>query len=324
MARRNERIINDKFYFVLDEVGPSDCESEGGNEVETKERALCIKDKMLGQEFNGVNSTNTKEVSDMVDSNSKHLDTYRELGDSISEKANSCIKLENDDSSNSCLNNKLVNKEKVGNHEEVNINNSVTPTTGEPSTINNMNLKPDQEYPENECNKNEILDMDIESEGEYIEPEIVDAKPLVKFTFQDAASKKRFKSSLTRFFYKKIGDCKVVESKDNLGFEIFDNSSKSRFKKGLLNFDLDTNPTHGHHDVPHYGKSHDLFLSDKSLENDKKDKLSASTVSCFNCLGNHCLRDCTEVRDIRAINENRLKAQLKTRASKLSKTRYVT
>lgn len=59
-------------------------------------------------------------------------------------------------------------------------------------------------------------------------------------------------------------------------------------------------------DVPTYGKKFDRVLKDVGDESETKEtEKAAPKLNCFNCLGNHNLRDCPEPRNHMEINKNR-------------------
>lgn len=290
MAGRVEEIINNKFYFVLDEVGASDCESELGSENEPKEAAdrslkINLTDKNNSDSTNASNDNNVG--NEIKNKNIQHP--------TISKNNQNCF---------------IEDKASVEKLEEKSNVDTNQMCSHSPQSVTVIDLASEE--------TSTVVDMDIDSEGEYNENEI---EPLLRITFRDHSIEKFFKPALTKFFTQKMEDCALVTSnKNKLELEVYEKDSVQLLEDDVVSFDLDTTPTQGSHgEVPHYGKAHNFVLSDKIQKEENNSKLfAAPKLTCFNCLKSHNLKDCKKNKDFRTISRNRIKFQ---NLMKMAKTR---
>ncbi|KAK6638353.1 hypothetical protein RUM44_008782 [Polyplax serrata] len=295
MAGRIKEIINNKFYFVLDEVGASDGESE----LSTEGRSIGKENLSMKIDLeNSCSNECAANVSrDSSDSNEVN-DRKHRISESGNDRSEDSQKLENEGISGKPVASASIIVEQS--HSSSKLKNIVDRTAEE----------------------NSVIDMDIDSEGECRDSGDVDAEPLVRISFRDSTASKLLKPVLMRFFSQKVDDYEVVTSDDNkLELKVYNRDSIKLLKDDLVSFDMDTTPTHGNHcDVPHYGKNHDLVLSNKIAEDEEGAKLRGPTkTTCFNCLENHNLKDCDKEKDFRVISRNRQIFQNEMKMSKVSR-----
>lgn len=135
-------------------------------------------------------------------------------------------------------------------------------------------------------------------------------RKMMSINFPDEENMQKFGPELIEFMQQKCANLAV--ELDNKGWEI------SFFEKVLVDesetsdtpkFTIDSTPSKGRPgagDVPRYNQSTAEALSnDKERAGDKNGSASRRALTCFNCDGDHNLRDCTEPRDQRRINANR-------------------
>lgn len=128
---------------------------------------------------------------------------------------------------------------------------------------------------------------------------------------------RKYQTKIEHFFKNLLQNCydekKTVTN--NLTIEIYDcNDDDSNFKHPLQKkeeepfFTLDSNPKKPtDFNVPVYGKAKFNKILEKGKEkvSEKKDDSAAPKLTCFNCLGNHSMRDCTKPKNYGEINKNR-------------------
>lgn len=278
MAGKIEKRINDRFYFVLDEVGASsDIESEP------------------------VIDNESKSVKNPAD---QGIDLLKER-----DKENAVMTTDNQETNNAT---ELARDIPSGQTEDTNNDNGIDEgeIVDDASSPNDENS---QESGDAKINNEEppvgIVDMDVDSEADSVDASnpVKKIAPIIKLTFRDEAAEKSLKDSILKFLSLKLKPCTVVTNSENsLEIEIFEEDTDKIIEEDLLDFTVDTTPDQHLRNsrIPYYGRPHNVILSDKN--DDKSNKNSAAPVSsCFNCLGNHNLRDCTKPKDFKAINRNR-------------------
>ena len=303
MAGRVEKIINNKSYFVLDEVGTSDNDSdvdivENDNKKNNKIGLQMTLSNKTCQGNNNNNPSNKFETNEMIKASSNSTESM------------CSIVLEQ---------NLLNNQNIVGNNNEEKIKVNNDNCTSSPDNPETIDLSPEE---------TSVIDMEIDSEEEFERQNSEKIDPFVTITFRDQPAEKLLKSSLIKFLSQKVEECSFVTNKENsLELKVYEKKAVKLLKNDILSFDLDTTPTHGKYcEVPKYGKNNNFGLYGKNLNSDDNEKnLNAPKVACFNCLGKHPLKDCVEVKDFRTINKNRLEFLNKAKANKAanSKPRYV-
>ncbi|KAL7302986.1 hypothetical protein TKK_0004212 [Trichogramma kaykai] len=163
-------------------------------------------------------------------------------------------------------------------------------------------------------------------EGELKENE----EPAFQIIFRDERSIKNFKDKIENFFkntlLSKTKKENIRISMENLTLEIYDNGvCNEDFEKQIddntSNDDKNTddclfftgNETGNFTlDIPLYEKTtqNPMKETDDDKEEVKKNNFTPK-MSCFNCLGNHSMRDCDQPRNPAAINKNRKEHNLK-------------
>ncbi|XP_063973638.1 zinc finger CCHC domain-containing protein 8 homolog [Diachasmimorpha longicaudata] len=167
-----------------------------------------------------------------------------------------------------------------------------------------------------------IIDESIEelTHSPQVRPEPEDGSeaPILKVIFRDKDVARKYKwqiqDFLTQLIFGEAADDKNA-SKPTLDIWPTKNSKKRKAEEnGLVAatdntlFMVDNDPRHQDSlDVPTYGKKFEKVLKEldvKSAAEEEKDK-AMPIRNCFNCLGNHSLRDCPEPRNFAEICKNR-------------------
>ncbi|XP_015123905.1 zinc finger CCHC domain-containing protein 8 homolog [Diachasma alloeum] len=167
-----------------------------------------------------------------------------------------------------------------------------------------------------------LIDESIEelSEPRKVPPEPEDGTeaPILKVIFRDKDAARKYKWKIQDFLTQLIfGEAREDKNASKPTLDIWP-SNKSKKRKldgnGLVSatdntlFMIDSNP-HAQEslDVPTYGRKFEKVLKDVEDVPDiveEKEK-AAPKLNCFNCLGNHNLRDCPVPRNSVEINKNR-------------------
>ncbi|XP_015594059.1 zinc finger CCHC domain-containing protein 8 homolog isoform X2 [Cephus cinctus] len=150
-----------------------------------------------------------------------------------------------------------------------------------------------------------------------------DGQPLFKVIFRDENVARKHRKQVRTFLESLISTepNKNEDSDRDLVLEIWGKeidsnksdddvcikSDKVEDSSGNTLFTVDTNPKQkNNYAIPTYGKKYKQLL-EKSGTEDKSESKDACTpkLNCFNCSGDHNLRDCTKPRDYNNINKNR-------------------
>lgn len=132
---------------------------------------------------------------------------------------------------------------------------------------------------------------------------------IMSIMFPDEENMQRFGPELIEFMQQKCK--KLAVELDNKGLEIsfFEKVMDESGSSDTPIFTIDSTPSKGRPgagDVPRYNQStSEALTNDKADAGDKNGSASRRVMTCFNCDGDHNLRDCTEPRDQRRINANR-------------------
>lgn len=160
---------------------------------------------------------------------------------------------------------------------------------------------------------------DVSQDGEDLEmEEEVDQtkftkKRLMLIVFPDADNLQKLGPELIEFMQQKV---------PNLGVDLDNERSEICFFEKVVGsseqdqeeeeetpmFTIDSTPSKGKPasaDIPRYTQSFTEALSNDNAKNKKEDGGARRAQSCFNCDGDHNLRECTEPRNHQKINANR-------------------
>ncbi|KAK0160638.1 hypothetical protein PV328_008025 [Microctonus aethiopoides] len=168
-----------------------------------------------------------------------------------------------------------------------------------------------------------ILDESIEQNDDDNNDTLETDLPMFKVTFKDKSIFRKYQREVKDFFQQLV----VVDSIDDNsnGSEIvlkIWGKSKSDSRKNVCDkaenrdnilFTIDNTP--GGQDslnIPTYGTKFDKVLEKSRNENEIKNDNACPKICCFNCLGDHNLRDCNVPRNQLEINKNRKEFTVKT------------
>lgn len=285
MAGRVERRINDEFYFVLDEVGDS-----SGIESETVSSDEALPSK--AGDKNGKSVSGNKdidlpksEITNIVDNNVKDYSTKSEGGET-GQLTDECDKT------------------------EINADNDTNDISESLPTSSDSN----QERPDSQNSERVDMEIDSNTDGEILEEKI---EPIIRISFRDENVLKSYKWLVLKHLAQKIHACTVVTNSENsLEIEIYGKDEAS--DDNVLDFSLDTTPSSDsyHSRIPFYSKNHDVLLGDSNPSQTPSPTGKVHSAACFNCCGNHVLRDCPYPKDAKGININRSKFQASNKTSK--------
>lgn len=164
-------------------------------------------------------------------------------------------------------------------------------------------------------------DMDLEYDSPDVSNHDQKLTPAISITFHKKDFENAYRDKILSFLTSELEPCTIVPNCENSSeYEIYKEDVGIEMSGEVLGFELDVSPDDNvkNSRVPYYGRTSDVMLSDKIESPQPKKNPSAS--ACFNCLGDHNMRDCTKPRDQNAINRNRTKFQ---QNSKPVKTRFV-
>ncbi|XP_058806811.1 zinc finger CCHC domain-containing protein 8 homolog [Phymastichus coffea] len=165
-----------------------------------------------------------------------------------------------------------------------------------------------------------VLDETIESSKEHIQETNNDSNPIFKVIFRDDAAFQNYSRKIDHFLKDLLSHKHrrkdIKSKKGDLTLEIFDSSSKHKHfsnktdsKEKQSNdslFIIDNEPKiQDDLDIPMYKQKFDKVLQKSNDENNGEREDCGPKMTCFNCLGNHSLRDCDQPRNYVAINKNR-------------------
>ncbi|KAL0272633.1 UNVERIFIED_CONTAM: hypothetical protein PYX00_005526 [Menopon gallinae] len=291
MAGRVERRINDRFYFVLDEVGDS-----SGIESET----VSSDEAMTSKEGDGyvISDCGNRDIdiyvskaTDVINDNNKDCSSRNEGAKTRDLKGDPCDKTQ------------------------------INTDSGSVNTGESLPASSDSNQDRPACQNSERVDMEIDSntDGEIIEEKI---EPIIRISFRDEKIEKSYKCLLLKYLTQKIHPCTVITNSENsLEIEVYGDETEKALDDNVLDFSLDTTPSSECYNskVPFYSKNHDILLSDSSPTQTPSPKRKAPTTVCFNCCGDHVLRDCPHPKDLKGIHINRSKFQATAKTSKASR-----
>ncbi|XP_011502048.1 PREDICTED: zinc finger CCHC domain-containing protein 8 homolog isoform X2 [Ceratosolen solmsi marchali] len=151
-----------------------------------------------------------------------------------------------------------------------------------------------------------------------------DPQPIFKIFFRDASAFQNYSEQIERFLKELILPkninrnvksttedliLQIFDSNDNVKHSSYNVSPKYSSKEKQSNnslFTIDTNPkSRDDLDIPMYRKKFNKTLQKSQDEVNEIKEDCGPKRTCFNCLGNHNLRDCEEPRNYVAINKNR-------------------
>ncbi|KAG7208869.1 hypothetical protein KM043_015053 [Ampulex compressa] len=161
-------------------------------------------------------------------------------------------------------------------------------------------------------------DLEILDGGETLQP-------LIKVMFRDESVSRRYKKQVRDYLEKLVlsesKECTEDDNDSSLIVEIWESnvdsidphiqiSTESEDSQDVMCtslFEVDTQPKlYTNMDIPTYGKKYENAFEKSNTESDKGEQNPyVSKSSCFNCLGDHNLRDCPEPRNQNHINKNR-------------------
>ncbi|KAK0174563.1 hypothetical protein PV327_010322 [Microctonus hyperodae] len=156
-----------------------------------------------------------------------------------------------------------------------------------------------------------ILDESIEQNDDDNNESLEADSPMFKVTFKDKSVFRQYQREIKNFFEQLV----VVDSIDDNsnGSEIvlkIWSKSNSESRKKIENrdnilFTIDNTPgIHDKFNIPTYGTKFDKVLEKSRIEDEVKNDKAGPKIICFNCLGDHNLRDCNEPRNQFEINKN--------------------
>ncbi|XP_066595481.1 zinc finger CCHC domain-containing protein 8 homolog [Prorops nasuta] len=152
------------------------------------------------------------------------------------------------------------------------------------------------------------------------------SQPLLTITFRDENAVKRYRESIRKFL-ENLTALKCTKhnscNETNLILEIWDSDGNEQ--KGASSssstevesdsqdeydrlFMIDKSPClNTEFDVPTYGKKYETIVEKLNVKEAQEEESCQPKIQCFNCLGNHNMRDCPEPRNREAITKNRNK-----------------
>ncbi|KAK1133898.1 hypothetical protein K0M31_011684 [Melipona bicolor] len=153
------------------------------------------------------------------------------------------------------------------------------------------------------------------------------SKPLLTVIFRDENVSRQYNKRIKEFLEELSSKNKYQENDNGLTLEIWDNDTDSMSQSVEITtesddsqdiicdtlFTVDKQPKlKNEFDVPTYGKKYEnVFDETKSKSNEIFKDDGPQRFMCFNCLGNHNLKDCTKPRDYGAIETNRKNFNMK-------------
>ncbi|XP_012277891.1 zinc finger CCHC domain-containing protein 8 homolog [Orussus abietinus] len=151
-------------------------------------------------------------------------------------------------------------------------------------------------------------------------------KPMVKVMFRDQIVASKYKEKIKDFLQKLIssstkggnvkssklllevwhGDVEDEQSANESVINVSTENDESQDTIDSMLFTIDKEPQlKDDFDVPTYGKKYDKTLQGSPMEPESEETVVRPKFLCFNCMGEHNLRDCTQPRMQSNINKNR-------------------
>lgn len=171
--------------------------------------------------------------------------------------------------------------------------------------------------------ESEKLNKDNDNESTKSNKNYNDEVPVFKVIFKNESIAEQYRKRVYNYLRRLIGQPASTEQDDkNMSdcvLNIWENTDDKLMTKNNVNhvngfdgnvlFTFDTDPENIITDlnIPTYGKKFDKVLKEGNdvIEDDKDDTNTGPKLNCFNCLGNHNMRDCTEPKNPMEINKNR-------------------
>lgn len=247
------------------------------------------KRKILSMETSEFNKNEHVSTNNIIHCDSKIL-----LEETIAESIfnDPCEKIRNKNE-NSANNNALD----IDNSIFINNNKSITETIIITDSSHDGDI---------DINENDVVDTkkNITSEiFNYYNDALEQNDELIKLTFRDDEVFKQVKSSL-------IKNIQEIFSKLNKSINISENAKDNTIfvKEFTDTFMIDTNGDGAiDTNVPTYKAAFNRVINNDSKEKDKDECIRSNKNLCFNCNGDHPLRDCTIPKDFNKISQNRKK-----------------
>ncbi|XP_049804290.1 zinc finger CCHC domain-containing protein 8 homolog isoform X2 [Schistocerca nitens] len=138
-------------------------------------------------------------------------------------------------------------------------------------------------------------------------------EPIFSIRFRDQGTARKYQKKI-KDFLKDLISKQLTDSEDggssDLELDIWEESLEEADDDDQLDvshlFMVDTHPSMKDDlDIPAYNQKFNEVLQKQEEKSDEKNTPNASVQTCFNCLGNHCLRDCPEPRRPATIARNR-------------------
>ncbi|XP_034946227.1 zinc finger CCHC domain-containing protein 8 homolog isoform X2 [Chelonus insularis] len=150
---------------------------------------------------------------------------------------------------------------------------------------------------------------------------LIKEEPLIKVIFQNHKIASQYRKKIKDFLQdllsvtlpKECVNCTdLILEINKTDLNSNNNSEHSTIDDEPL-FMIDSTPAHhGTLDIPIYGKKFERVLTETHDNASEEIDCKSPKLNCFNCLGNHNLRDCTEPKNHFTINKNRKEFMNKT------------
>lgn len=168
-----------------------------------------------------------------------------------------------------------------------------------------------------------VIDLDdsVEAKLTNADDNIVDAS-ILRICFKDAATYSELNTLISRcvknalFYLQKS----VICSEDSTNFTLTFNETSSADNDLFIVDSAPSETPEIANVIPEYSRS-EVIINDKIIDQINEDTVNAAKKAqneCFNCDGNHSIRDCTLPKDLAKIKQNRAKFS----SNKLSYERY--
>ncbi|XP_057322322.1 zinc finger CCHC domain-containing protein 8 homolog [Microplitis mediator] len=134
-------------------------------------------------------------------------------------------------------------------------------------------------------------------------------EPIIKVIFRDKAVACEYRKRVKDFLQRLVRVNLPEDNSSDLVLEIWDKDSNKRKHDDNLSsplFTIDNKPVaEDFYNIPAYGKKFDRVLKESTGDSDEENDCAGPKLTCFNCIGNHNLRDCPKPRNFNEINKNR-------------------
>lgn len=170
-----------------------------------------------------------------------------------------------------------------------------------------------------------VINLDVTADNKLMncDDNVLDAS-ILKICFKDEATYSELNNLIARcvknalFYLQKS----VICTEDSSNFTLVFNETSSA-DNGLFIVDSAPSEMPEISIVPEYSSCSEVIINDKIVQTNenKDDSVNASKTAqntCFNCDGNHAIKDCTKPKDLAKIRQNRSKFS----SNKLSYERY--